>query len=162
MRLTRDIPRFGMCHGMFHGRLGSSSCMAMSLTEVVVSIAIGTMMFGGVILSYIQSANRAEWSAISFAAQSLAWQRIEQTRAAKWDTQSAPPVDEVVQTNFPTLVELLDIPFIGTNFMYATSQVDVTVISQDPPLKMIVANVVWSFKGRLYTNSAITYRSPDQ
>ncbi len=151
-----------MCYGMFGGGQKSASCLAMSLTEVVVSIAVGTMMFGGVILSYIQSANRAEWSALSFAAQSLAWQRIEQTRAAKWDTQSAQPVDQVVQSNYPDAVELLDVPFIGTNFLYATSRVEITTLSSNPPLKMITANVVWSFKGRLYTNSAITYRSPDQ
>jgi len=162
MRLKRSIPRFGMCLGMFGRTDSKASCLAMSLTEVVVSIAIGMMMFGGVILSYIQSANRAEWSALSFAAQSLAWQRVEQTRAAKWDTQSAPPVDQVVQSNFPPVVDLLDVPFIGTNFLYATSQVDITMISSNPPLKMITANVVWSFKGQLYTNSAITYRSPDQ
>lgn len=143
-------------------RLARTSCLGMSLTEVVVSIALGTLMFGGVVLSYIQSANRAEWSALSFAAQSLAWQRIEQTRAAKWDTQSWPPVDQVVESNFPPVVELVDVPFRGTNYLFATTYLTINTISTNPPLRLIVADVVWSFKGRLYTNSALTYRAPDK
>lgn len=137
-------------------------CRGLTLTEVIVSVGIGALVFGGIILAYVQSATRAEWSALSFAAQSLAWQRLEQTRAAKWDTQAAPPVDQVVASNFPPQVGVLDVPISGTNIFYATSYVKISMVSTNPPLKMVVAEAVWAFKGRLYTNSVITYRGPDQ
>ena len=45
------------------------------------------------IVGYLQAAVRAEWSAYSLAAQSLAVMRLEQSRAAKWDRLAYPPVD---------------------------------------------------------------------
>jgi hypothetical protein len=42
-----------------------------TLTEVVVAIAIATLSFGGVIYGYVLTADRAQWSTYSLAAQSL-------------------------------------------------------------------------------------------
>jgi hypothetical protein len=135
----------------------------MSLPEVVISLAIGGLVFGGVITTYMQGAIRAEWSAYNLAGHSLAVQRLEQARAAKWDTQSSPPVDLVVATNFPPTVDLMDLPISGTNFTFATNFVTISTISTNPPLKLISVDTVWSFRpGKVFTNSTASYRAPDQ
>ena len=134
-----------------------------TLVEVILSIAIIGIVMSGVIAGFIQSSRTAEWSAYSLAAQSLAIQRLEQARAAKWDPMGAPSVDLLVQSNFPTLTEILDIPVSGTNVTYATTTTTITNISTDPPLKLISVECVWKFQNRgLFTNSIATYRAPDQ
>ena len=46
---------------------------------------------------------------------------------------------------------------------YATNYTTVSDISVDPPLRMIQVDCVWRFMGgRLFTNTVITYRAPDQ
>jgi len=134
----------------------------LTLTEVVVAIGIGGLLFSGILVAYIQSAYRAEWSALSYAAQSIAWQRIEQSRGAKWDPWGNPPVDELTSTNFPPVVELMDVPVSKTNCYYGTNYVWISLVSTNPPLKLILSETVWSFRGRLYTNTAMVYRGPDQ
>jgi hypothetical protein len=128
-----------------------------------MSISIGGLMFGGILTGYVQSARKAEWSAYSLAAQSLAMQQLESVRAAKWDLQASPPVDMVKGTNFPSLAEVLDVPVAGGVPVMATSTVYITTISSDPPLKMIRVDTVWPFGKRgTFTNSIATYRAPDQ
>ena len=138
--------------------------MAFTLAEVVVAMAITVMALAGIILGYIMAARQAEWSAYSLAAQSLATQRLEQTRAAKWDPRASPAVDEVVLTNFPTVpTNILDMPVSGTNVAYATNFTLITnVASGGYPLKMIRVDCVWSFRQRMYSNTMATYRAPDQ
>lgn len=135
-----------------------------TIVEVVISLAIMGIAFGAIVTGYVLSAKRAEWSAYSLAANSLALQRIEQLRAAKWDLNTTPVVDELVSSNFPSGVQLvLDIPASGTNIDYATNFTTITTLSANPPLKMLQVDCVWSFKGRrLFTNSITTYRAPDQ
>jgi hypothetical protein len=133
------------------------------LVEVVVSLAIGATVFAGILLAYAQSAERAEWSAYSQAAHSLALQRLEQARSARWDRLSYPPVDELVSNNFPLQVEVLDIPVSGGRFTYATNHTTIGTVSTDPPLRFIQVDCVWSFLDRgLFTNTITTYRAPDQ
>lgn len=145
---------------------GSTHCrkqVAMTLAEVVISLGIGGVIFGGVLLGYVQSANRAEWSAYHLAAQAIASQRLEAARAAKWDTQSAPPADFLVASNFPPTVDVLDVPVSGTNIAFTTNQVFITTIFANPPLRMIRVESVWAFRSRgLFTNTTATYRAPDQ
>ena len=128
-----------------------------------MAIAIAGLVMGGSIYGYVLSAQRAEWSAYSLAAHSLAMQRIEQARAAKWDPQGYPPVDELVSSNFPVQVDILDIPISGTNIAYATSMTTIATISVSPPLKKIKVDCYWPFVGRgTFTNTIMTYRGPDQ
>ena len=92
-----------------------------------------------------------------------AMRRLEQTRAAKWDPLAYPSVDDVVQSNFPVTITNLDIPLNGTNAVYATNTTTITLISTNPPLKMVRVDCVWSVLSRgPFTNSLITYRAPDQ
>ena len=136
---------------------------AFTLTEVVFSLAIIGLTAGGIINGYIQSARLTDWQAHSLAAHSLAMQRVEQCRAAKWDTRSFPVVDELVSSNFPTVVEQMDLPTISTNVSYATIYTTVTSVSTNPPLRMMQADCVWRFPGRgWFTNTIVTYRAPDQ
>lgn len=133
-----------------------------TLMESLIASTIAAMMFGGIVYGYIQSGRNAEWSAYSFAAQSMAMQRLEQTRACKWDPESTPAVDELVSTNFPTLVSMLDVPMSGSNMVYATNFTTISTISTAPQLRMIVVETVWGFiNGRTYTNSIATCRAPD-
>lgn len=126
-------------------------------------MAILGIMITGIVSGFTQSHRAAEWSSASLAAQSLAMQPIEQSRAAKWDPRKAKPVDDLVSSNFPTRFHILDIPVAGTNIVYATNQVWIRMVSEDPPLKEIYVECTWNFSNRgIFTNSIITYRAPDQ
>ena len=136
-----------------------------TLAEVVVAIAIAALSFGGVIYGYVLTTDRAQWSAYSLAAQSLAMQGIEQARAAKWDPKAWPAVDELGVTNY-TQVDMLDVPVSG-QAVQATNFISVTAVSQDPPLRQLRADCVWRMvNGRRsrgpFTNSVITLRTADQ
>ncbi|HOX58653.1 MAG TPA: prepilin-type N-terminal cleavage/methylation domain-containing protein [Candidatus Paceibacterota bacterium] len=136
-----------------------------TLAEVVVAIAIATLAFGGVILGYVLTADRAEWSAYSLAAQSLAMQGVEQARGAKWDPKSWPSVDELGVTNY-TQVEILDVPVSGQP-VQATNYIRVTTVVQDPPLRELRADCVWSLRNGVrsrgpFTNTVVTLRTADQ
>jgi type II secretory pathway pseudopilin PulG len=136
---------------------------AFTLTEVVFSLALIGMTAGGIINGYIQAARVADWQAHSLAAESLAMQRVEQCRAAKWDTRAFPVVDQLVSSNFPTITEQLDLPTVSTNASYATIYTTISTVSSSPPLRMMQADCVWTFSGRgLFTNTIVTYRAPDQ
>ena len=132
---------------------------AFSLIEALIASSIAALMFGGIVYGYIQSSRNAEWSAYSFAAQSLAVQRLEQARSCRWDPDGG--ADDL--TNFPPSFSVLDVPMSGSNVVYATNFTTITTISTVPPLRMISVETVWPFSlnKRLYTNSIATYRAPD-
>jgi len=136
-----------------------------TLAEVVVAISVATLTFGGVIYGYLLTADRAAWSANSLAAQSLAMQGVEQARAAKWDPKAWPAVDELGVTNY-TQVDTLDVPRSGHPIL-ATNYISVTSVSQDPPLRQLRADCVWSLVNGSrsrgpFTNTAVTLRTADQ
>ena len=141
----------------------SNEVRAFTLTEVVFSLAIVGLTAGGIISGYVQSARMTDWQAHSLAAQSLAMQRVEQCRAAKWDTRFFPPTDQLVASNFPAITEQMDLPTVSTNASFATVYTTLTNISTSPPLRMIQADCAWRFPGRgWFTNTMVTYRAPDQ
>jgi prepilin-type N-terminal cleavage/methylation domain-containing protein len=136
---------------------------AFTLTEVLVSMLVAGIMVVGVISGFVQSHRQAEWSAYSLAANSLAMQPLEQARAAKWDPYATPPVDQLVSSNFPERVEVLDIPISNTNIVFATNRTTIQTVSATPPLKQILVECTWTFLNRgVFTNAIITYRAPDQ
>jgi len=136
---------------------------AFTLVEVVVASAISALTITSSIYAYTLSAKRAEWSAYSLAAHSLAVQRLEQVRACKWDPTATPAVDQLVATNFQAQINMLDIPFKGTNIVYATNFTTITTLSTNPHLKMIQVDCRWPFMGRgIFTNTVVTYRTSDQ
>lgn len=126
-------------------------------------MAVTVLAIGGMVSGYLFSVERAEWSARSSAAQILAAQRIEQVRAAKWDSLASPVVDEVASTNFPMEVAALGVPSTSETGILATNTVTIALVSQNPPLKMVRVDCWWPFLSRgLFTNTLVTYRSPDQ
>jgi hypothetical protein len=137
---------------------------AITLVEVVMAMAVSAVLMGAVAAGFIQCMKEAEWSAYSLAANSLAMQRLEQTRAAKWDRLADPIVDEVKSTNFPVEIKELDIPMVTkTNAVMATNYTTILTISTNPPLKMVRVDCVWRFMDRgTFTNTIATYRAPDQ
>ena len=142
---------------------GRKSCAGMTLTEIVISLAITTLAVGGMVSGYTFSVERAEWSARSSAAQILVDQKLEQTKAARWDVLAAPVVDELVTTNFPVEITALGIPSTSSQGIVATNITTISVVSDSPPLKMIRIQCIWPFKERgPFTNTLVTYRSPDQ
>src|SRR4051812_14199141 len=98
-------------------KVSASSCTgrsAFTLVEVAICLAIMGLVFAGILLGNTQSTNRAEWSGYSLAAQAQAVQRVELSRAASWDTQALPPIDQIPSIA-GTNVAVLDIPISGTN-----------------------------------------------
>jgi type II secretory pathway pseudopilin PulG len=135
---------------------------AFTLVEVLIALGISALSLGAIINGYILSAQTAEWSAYSLAAQSLALQRLEQARAAKWDLDGSPSIDQLVTGNFPLRSEILDIPRSGTNIVYATNITTISTLSIIPPLKLIRVDCIWRFISRgPFTNTAMTYRTVD-
>ena len=131
--------------------------------EALVSMLLLGIMVTGVISGFIQTHRMAEWATYDQAAQSLAMQPIEQSRAAIWDPERAVPIDELVTNNFPMTTNVLDVPIAGTNVVYATNTIQIKTISTDPPLRMISVQCTWAFPNRgVFTNSVFTYRAPDQ
>lgn len=133
-----------------------------TLAEVAMAAAIALLTVTGIIYGYTQSIQRAEWSGFSLAAHAAATQRLEQTRACRWDTAAG--VDQLVAANFPQQVVLLDLPVVGTNALYGTNITTITTISAAAPqLRMIRVECCWHFPitGRSFTNVVVTYRSPD-
>jgi type II secretory pathway pseudopilin PulG len=134
---------------------------AFTVFEIVIALAIAALVIACLMQGFVQSAQRAEMSAYVLAAQARAVEGLEQVRAARWDPSST-NVDEVVQTNFPPTVNVLDLPKAGTYQIYATNYTTIRTISTNPALRMVRVDTVWPWTGRTITNSIVTYRAPDQ
>ena len=150
-----------------HRRAGSArarkACAGLTLTEIVISLAITTLAVGGMVSGYTFSVERAEWSARSSAAQILVDQKLEQTKAARWDLLASPVVDELVTSKFPVEIVALGMPSTTAQGIVATNITTISLVSDSPPLKMIRIQCIWPFKERgPFTNTVVTYRSPDQ
>ena len=148
--------------------VGGNSVCGFTLAEVLVSLAIATILFGGLVTAYVQSSYRAEWSGYSLAAQALAVQQLEQARAANWDINTSPPRNEI--TNVPPITAaILDMPVTGTNVVWATNYTTITSI---PVTNTIGASIymvrvdtswpfVWGGKKRYFTNTVADFFAPD-
>ena len=144
------------------------SSAAFTLTEVMMSLSILTVVFAGVVGTYVQTSYRAEWSGYSLAAQALSIQQLEQAKSAVWDTRSYPVKNEL--TNIAAVsAAVLDIPISGTNLVWATNYVTIAPLnlSTNPPVTVYFVRVdtVWPFRWRkttrYHTNSVANYMAPD-
>lgn len=134
-----------------------------ALSEVVLSIAVSALSVAAVISSSVLSARSADYISHATAADAAANSRMEQTRAAKWDTAATPVIDELSATNFPPQIVPLYVPVVGGAMLYGTNRVTITPISSSPPLRLVQVDCVWSYPQRgPFTNSVVMYRSPDQ
>lgn len=134
----------------------------MTLAEVVVAISISGLAIAGIVSGYLFATRSAEKSALSLAANARAMERLEATRGAKWDTSSWPAVDQLVITNFPPQVVVLDLSGAGGGTTYGTNVIQISQISTNPPLRRVRVDCTWSFNGaQLCTNTIETCRAPD-
>jgi type II secretory pathway pseudopilin PulG len=151
---------------------------AFTLAEVLIAVTILALAMGGILYGYVQADDFAQWSSMSLAAQSLAAQGMEQARCAQWNSEIYPvPVtagtgDELYVTNQIGATYCytntgtnyaMDVPATGAPF-YATNVITITTISYPPPLRMIRSDCIWTFprSGKVFTNTMVTYRAPDQ
>jgi len=135
---------------------------AFSLVEILVAILLAGILISALVGGFGTVIGSSESSAYSLAAQACALQTYEQVRAAKWDAVSFPAVDELVASNFPPRVSVLDIPQSGTNLVFATNFTTITTISTNPLLKLVRVDCVYSFMGRQpCTNSIVSYRTTE-
>jgi len=151
---------------------------AFTLAEVVMAVAIVAIVFGTTLVAYTQSCRRAQWAGFSLAAQALAIQQIEQARSARWDLVTG--VNEITNLNLNSYSYVggvltgyswtnLDLPYSGNNFVRATNFITVNslTVSSNPlvQLKMVQVNTVWPFvwgtTTTMFTNTLVTYCSPD-
>lgn len=134
-----------------------------TLSEVVISIAVSALSVAAVVSSSVLSARSADYISHSTAADAAANARMEQTRAAKWDTAATPVIDEMLPGNFGPQVVPLHVPIVGGAMLYGTNRVTIVQVSDSPPLRMVQVDCVWSYPQRgPFTNSVVMYRSPDQ
>ena len=136
---------------------------AFTLEEVLMSMAVASISMAAILSGYLLSFQKAEWAAHDQAAQALAVQRVEQTKAARWEPFAMQAKDELNEANFPDIEQQLYIPVRGTNVVNAMVYTTITDVSTSPPIRRIRADAVWSYMERgPFTNTVITLRSPDQ
>lgn len=135
-----------------------------TMVEMITAMAIAGITVAGVASGFMQVFVQGQSSAYSLAAHSLALRGMEQARAAKWDPMSNAPNKDELGGNWNTnYFEILDLPMQGNNITYGTNRVSVTTISTRPPLRQIRVECTWSFMNRrVFTNTIVTYRAPDQ
>lgn len=150
-----------------------------TLVEVLISFVIFGMTTAGLIYGYTVANRLAEWSSLSFAAQSFASQGTERARAANWRPRDYPPatgpgtMDELPASTAGqpviTNVDYFDVPTKGdpseADFdMWVTNYVWISNVSTNPPLRLIRSDSIWKFPltGEIYTNTIILLRAPDQ
>lgn len=138
-----------------------------------MAFALMVTVLTGVFFTYSQANRVAEYSSMSMAAQSYASQGIERARSFQWDTQAVTNGDQLPATNanVPVLTwpsatqpaDTMDVPQTG-NVLYVTNYVYETTNLANPPLRELKSVVVWTFPltGKLYTNTVVTLRAPDQ
>jgi prepilin-type N-terminal cleavage/methylation domain-containing protein len=151
-----------------------------TLIEVVVALAIVTLLFSGILSAYIQSGRQVEWSGYSLAAQALGIHQIEQARSGVWDYSISK--NEITNLNLLSwsynattrvgtgyTTNILDLPVSGTNIVVATNFVTVKMLNltgfSNVQVQMVSVDTVWpllSSKGvRFYTNRTASYFGPD-
>ena len=134
-----------------------------TMVEMITAMAIAGITVAGVTSGFMQVFMQGQSSAYSLSGHSQAMRGLEQARAAKWDPMANPAKDDLgSDTNWPPDVQILDLPQQGNNITYATNRVSVRTISTRPPLRQIKVECTWTFMKRVFTNSIVTYRAPDQ
>jgi prepilin-type N-terminal cleavage/methylation domain-containing protein len=133
-----------------------------TLVETVIALFIAGLAITALIGGYVWLVRGADSAAYAMAANGLALQRYEQTRAAKFDATSYPIVDELTSTNFPPQVNVLDMNVSGTRIVYATNFTTISTISTNPFLKAVRVDCVYTFpRSGIYTSSIVSYRGSD-
>ncbi len=152
-----------------------------TLAEVLISLAIVTVLFSGIVTAYVQSAQQAEWAGYSLAAQAVGVQQIEQARSAVWDYSinkneltnlnlRAWSYNATTRVGTGYITNVLDLPISGTNVVVVTNYVTVKMLNltgvTNVQVQMVTVDTVWpfwAFRGRVcyFTNRTASYFGPD-
>jgi hypothetical protein len=147
------------------GRAARAQALGMTLAEVVVALAIAGLTVLSLVGGYIYSMVGAEKAGLLLAANTRALERLEDTHAAIWNVSGWPAVDQLVATNFPTEVVILDLSGQGGGITYGTNYTTITQVSLAPQLRRVRVDCVWRFQAgkfsTLLTNTVETLRGPD-
>lgn len=145
-------------------QLTKKASLAFTMVEMLTSLAIAGVTVAGVTSGFLQVSVQSHLSAYSLAGHAQAMRGMEQARAAKWDplADMATDNDQLQSTNFPVVIEPLDLPMQGNNITYATNRTFISTISSQPALRQIRVECTWTFMRRVHTNVVTTYRAPDQ
>ena len=163
--------------------LNRRTMAAFTLAEMVVAIGIMVMVLCGIVLGYVQSGRRAEWSGFSMAAQALSVQQVEQARSARWDPAMIPAKIEFIDmsaclknwtTNAGVYTGWTNVQFnlpvsSASGPIWATNYVTLKNIqnanNNNISVYMLKVDTVWSFRSgsnmKCYTNTSADYFAPD-
>jgi type II secretory pathway pseudopilin PulG len=129
----------------------------MTLTEVVVALAIVGLILASTVIGYINCAKASVKTELEQAANAKAMERLEATHCAIWAPLRATPVDQLVASNFPDLVVSLDQPGTNLTGTVATIKTTIASISTNPPMRSVHVDCIWQFQGQEWmTNSVET------
>ena len=135
---------------------------AFTLIEVAVAMGVAALVMAGMFQGYTMASRRAQFSAFSLAANSMAMQQMESIVAATWVISGTSVTNMFSPTLTNTQVASLCLPSSGTNLVFATNYATVQQISTNPPYAMIQVSCVWSFMGLgTFTNTVSVLRAPD-
>ena len=151
-----------------------------TLVEVVIALAIITLLFNGILTSYVQANRSAEWAGYSLAAQAIGIQQIEQARSGVWDysigkneltnlSLSGWTYNPTTKVGTGYTISVLDVPISGTNVVVVTNFVTVKTLNltgfTNVQVQMVAVDTVWPFftrsGTRLFTNRNASYFGPD-
>jgi prepilin-type N-terminal cleavage/methylation domain-containing protein len=151
-----------------------------TLVEVVMALAIITLLFSGILTAYVQASRSAEWAGYSLAAQAIGIQQIEQARSGVWDFSIGK--NEITNLNLLSwsyntttrvgtgyTTSVLDVPISGTNVVVVTNFVTVKMLNltgfTNVQVQMVAVDTVWPLVTpsgtRLFTNRTASYFGPD-
>ena len=142
-----------------------AQALGMTLAEVVVAMAVASLAVLSLVGGYIHSTVGAEKARLSLAANTRALERLEDTHGTIWNVSGWPVVDELVATNFPNEVVILDLAGQGAGITYGTNYTTIAQVSVTPQLRRIRVDCIWQFQSglfsTLFTNTVETLRGPD-
>ena len=164
-----------------HNRTKARTIRGFTLVEVVVALAIITLVFSGILTAYVQASRSAEWAGYSLAAQACSIQQIEQARAGVWDYSIGKnellSMSNLLSWSYNTTTRVgtgytttvLDVPVSGTNFVVVTNFVTVKMLYltgfTNVQVQMVAVDTVWPYLSRsgsrLFTNRTASYFGPD-
>jgi hypothetical protein len=135
-----------------------------------MSIAVLAVVMASIILCYIQTCERAQWTGYALAAQGLAIQQLEQARAAAMDPNgSVCELTNIAPSGSTTTHATLDLPVPGTNYVWATNYVGIKLVtnSVNPVVTvyMVRVDTVWPLtvagQVQYFSNTAACYYAED-
>ena len=146
----------------------------------MIALAIITLLFSGILTTYVQASRSAEWAGYSLAAQAIGIQQIEQARSGVWDysigkneltnlSLSGWTYNPTTKVGTGYTTSVLDVPISGTNVVVVTNFVTVKTLNltgfTNVQVQMVSVDTVWPFftrsGTRLFTNRNASYFGPD-